>query len=131
MWSRCLQRRSVGRERVTRGARPGHRHGVLLGAIDPLLARQLALLRFREAMDRVGKSSDQPQSAQTLCGFHVWGTAFRIALPPLITTLNSMFLALCFCISSGTWERMRAAIESNVRPSVASPQRLRATTYVS
>src|SRR5438552_18183405 len=51
MWSLCLQRRSVGRERVTRGARPGLRHGVLHGASDPLLARQLALLRFREAMD--------------------------------------------------------------------------------
>src|SRR5207248_2808138 len=37
--------------RVPGGARPGHRHRVLLRALDPLLARHLALLRFREPMD--------------------------------------------------------------------------------
>src|SRR5437588_1413930 len=59
--------------------------------------------------------------------FQVCGTALRMALPPLMTTLNSMFFALCLCISSGTCERMREAIESKERPTVDSPQRWRAT----
>src|SRR5467141_1723782 len=61
----------------------------------------------------------------------VCGTALRMALPPLITTLNSMFFALCFCISSGTWARIREAMESKEMPAVDSPQRFLATRYVS
>src|SRR2546428_3840291 len=75
------------------------------------------------ARRRVGKSSNQTSTPR----FQVCGTALRMALPPLITTLNSMFFALCFCISSGTCERMREASESKESPSVDSPQRWRAT----
>jgi len=41
--------------------------------------------------------------------------AFKTALPPLMTTLNSMFFVLCFSISCGTCERIRAHSDPRVR----------------
>ena len=62
---------------------------------------------------------------------YVRGIALSTALPALITTLNSMLRAPCFSRSCGTWARMRFATESKLMPSVGSPQRCRATRYVS